>query len=83
MAKNKTIEDIKKGKGLAPIQNNSTNNKPTGVTKESRQLVPNGIRTDTFSLDRKPNGVIRVNNHKKSSSITKKENKSKQAMSGE
>lgn len=83
MAKSKTIEDIKKGKGLSPLQSNSTNNKPSGVTKNSRQLGRNGIRTESFSLDRKPSGVTRVQNHKKSTSTSKKENKPKEATSGE
>ena len=82
MAKSKTIEDIKKGKGLAPLQSNSANCKPSGVTKNSRQLGRSGIRTESFSLDRKPNGVTRVKNHQKSNSTSKEGNKPKQATSG-
>ena len=46
--KDKTLNDIKSGKGLPPLQPKSnTNSSTSGVTKESR----NGLHTERFTLN--------------------------------
>lgn len=42
----KTMEDIKSGKGLTPLSNNSNSNTQSGVTMEQREK---GITHETFT----------------------------------
>ena len=42
----KTMEDIKSGKGLPPLSNNSNSNTQSGVTMEQRER---GITHETFT----------------------------------
>ena len=42
----KTMEDIKSGKGLPPLSNNSGSNTQSGVTMEQREK---GITYETFT----------------------------------
>lgn len=42
----KTMEDIKSGKGLPPLSNNSSSSTQSGVTMEQREK---GITYETFS----------------------------------
>lgn len=42
----KIMEDIKKGKGLPPLSNNSTSNTQSGMTTEQRE---HGITHETFT----------------------------------
>lgn len=47
MGNDKTIDNIKKGKGLDPLPSNQPF-KETGITQEQRGK-PSGIRRDTFT----------------------------------
>ena len=50
MEKNSTIENIKNGNGLQPLNTSQPTTKPSGVTSEQRGQTPSGIRRDTFTL---------------------------------
>lgn len=46
-----TLNDIKSGKGLPPINTTSNGNSSNGLTTENRGQDSNGIRTDRFTLN--------------------------------
>lgn len=46
-----TLNDIKSGKGLPPINTNSNENSSKGLTTENRGQDSKGVRTDRFTLN--------------------------------
>ena len=50
MEKNSTIENIKNGNGLQPLNTSQSMTNPSGVTSEQRDQTPTGIRRDIYTL---------------------------------
>lgn len=47
-----TLNDIKSGKGLPPINTSNGGSNSSGLTSENRGQASNGIRTDRFTLNK-------------------------------